>query len=512
MLGRSGPFVYLGPGCPTLYYPRNEPSSAQPGPRQTLPSFIVHRKAIQPNAFILSTVRPLGQEVPLVSQDPRQDAEPSHSPFLQPPAVPMPSQMPKINEVRPKPIVTASSKRKFPVMLLSRGQGGKRRTGVGQGGRMSQEPGSEKRVLDSCAQTDWLLDTRHNWVFVAASQMVSEAVLAQDVLVGGIAGVGEGQEMSTGLGGTSMLPLQEPINLRNTRFESFSEFPVMTEESPEEMFRMSLEEIRNPDGHGSMFEDDQKEMMLELLDRNSDTESDIMEQPENLDDLVIDIKNPPPISISESNFNMESEEILGTYYQDNFSFDNPSIASFMVDDDTEYDEVIYDQSENKKEEFSLNNFVVKVAADALKSTEMWNVEGSESFQNTYSNYISEREEAKEIVTLMIEIVFEEVFLRSILPCHTSQVEESIENIQDANNNIEVPSQDSVLPTKPPLGLIGSSSSSQLKFDLNRSEIFADDDPSDDLDCSETVQPPPVGIMAGMDMVLCPVTGLLVPAD
>lgn len=45
------PFVYLGPDCPTLYYPRN----VQFEPAATLPSFLVHKSSLQPHGFLLPT-------------------------------------------------------------------------------------------------------------------------------------------------------------------------------------------------------------------------------------------------------------------------------------------------------------------------------------------------------------------------------------------------------------------------------------------------------------------------
>ena len=56
MLSKNDPFIYCGPGCPTLYYPKLTPAGT-PGQSMSRASFIVHRTSVQPGAFILPSTR-----------------------------------------------------------------------------------------------------------------------------------------------------------------------------------------------------------------------------------------------------------------------------------------------------------------------------------------------------------------------------------------------------------------------------------------------------------------------
>ena len=56
MLLKSDPFIYCGPGCPTLYYPKLSPAGI-PEKDMGRSSFIVHRTSVQPGAFILPSTR-----------------------------------------------------------------------------------------------------------------------------------------------------------------------------------------------------------------------------------------------------------------------------------------------------------------------------------------------------------------------------------------------------------------------------------------------------------------------
>jgi len=64
MLSRTDPFIFLGPGCPTLYYPKL--STDQPAVlAHPLPKFIVPKSSIQPYAFIM----PSKNRSPVIDSD-----------------------------------------------------------------------------------------------------------------------------------------------------------------------------------------------------------------------------------------------------------------------------------------------------------------------------------------------------------------------------------------------------------------------------------------------------------
>jgi len=261
MLSSSDPFIYLGPGCPTLYYPK--PSADQTGPSQPLPSFIVPRRSVQPHAFIQPTV----SRDSLVLQQQQSGQDISHLPL-------------------------GTSKKKNP-----RGQVGKRRTGTVQrirrGGRtFNQPPGPNQslprrieqpflpqttQVQNSSVQTDWLLDTRESFVFVEANQMMSEAVLPGDC--GG--GVGVYHQM----GG---LPFSDDDN--NKGESNFKSTSVLSTTMPLEnsglLFEMSFGTGNYGDNVAAEgYSKDQNRNVCEILNNNSETESNEDEMGYNEDEM-----------------------------------------------------------------------------------------------------------------------------------------------------------------------------------------------------------------------------------
>jgi len=148
MLSRTDPFIFLGPGCPTLYYPK--PTPDQPALTHPLPGFIVAKSSIQPYAFI----------------------------------------MPSVASTPAKASTTGNS-------AEGTGQAGRRSGTVGdEGGTTSYyEEGAQlqsSNSLFSSSQTEWMMSTKENFVFVETSQLNSQA---DDDLMGGdyVGGVASGR-------------------------------------------------------------------------------------------------------------------------------------------------------------------------------------------------------------------------------------------------------------------------------------------------------------------------------
>ena len=288
MLSRSDPFIYLGPGCPTLYYPK--PSADQTGPSQPLPSFIVPRRSVQPHAFILPTV---GRDRQVLQQQ-QSSRDVSHLPL------------------------GTSKKKKNP-----RGQVGKRRTGpvqnIRHGSRNFKQPAGSIQILpsrmqqpfltqptevkNSSAQTDWLLDTRESFVFVEANQMVSEGVLVEGDCGGGAGAYHQ------------VLPFSNHLNNNKgeSNFEATSVLSTsVLQENSGHLFDLSLG-LGNSDIYNNVategYSEDQKGNLYEILNKNSETESDEGETVYNEDAYVLgDAETSYAQNVFMSNAPLETEE------------------------------------------------------------------------------------------------------------------------------------------------------------------------------------------------------------
>ena len=163
MLSSSDPFIFLGPGCPTLYYPKH--SAGGTGPGQPLPSFIVQRRSVQPLAFILPSpgYQQSSHQADSVTAIARTTADYTRD-------------------------GGRSTKKK------SRGKYLKRKAVVG--GRKGKQSSVTNQILptgrnqsilmkSTSSQTEWVLDTRENFVFVEANQIISDAVVGTSVGWGG---------------------------------------------------------------------------------------------------------------------------------------------------------------------------------------------------------------------------------------------------------------------------------------------------------------------------------------
>jgi len=156
----SQSFVYRGPGCPTTYYSR---PADQTGPKQSLSSFQ------DSYSSYLHTVTTHDSHV--ITNHSLVDKE--------------------------------TSNRKLPDKLLTMGKGGRRRTGPLPSPRVTTQqsllrqivpkhppvlppiaipPPNNTRTRSVSVQTDWVLDTSHTWVFVAARHLVGEAVSVGEVI------------------------------------------------------------------------------------------------------------------------------------------------------------------------------------------------------------------------------------------------------------------------------------------------------------------------------------------
>ena len=173
MLARSDPFIFLGPGCPTLYYPKHSDG----GTGQPLPSFIVQRRSVQPLAFILPSPgsQQSSHQADSVTAIARTTADNARD-------------------------GGRSRKKK------SRGKYLKRKAVVG--GRKGKQSSVTNQILptrrsqsilmkSTSSQTEWVLDTRENFVFVEANQIISEAVVGTSV---GWGGAGDEDDHNSNLG------------------------------------------------------------------------------------------------------------------------------------------------------------------------------------------------------------------------------------------------------------------------------------------------------------------------
>ena len=258
MLSSSDPFIFLGPDCPTLYYPK--PTGDQPAPdQQNLPSFIVARSSVQPYAFILPTSR----NMPVAA-----------GPAPHQPAI-MDSVSAGLVEI-PLVKATAGIKKRNS---SRRGQVGKRKTGKvsGRKKKNTHQPSPVQfqlalagpdQVEYSSSQAEWLLNTtRENFVYVEADQMVSQAMIAGNITSGDTEIV-EDQNNNQAADWSFMNNIEES-SLASNGLDGAAE--------NENNLFVGAEnyELFNQNSNG--FEgcsDDLKDLVFEIVKRNSETESD----------------------------------------------------------------------------------------------------------------------------------------------------------------------------------------------------------------------------------------------
>jgi len=154
MMSETDPFIYLGPGCPTLYYPKVVLEKKEK-PTQDLPCFIVPRRSIQPHAFIMPINR---------------NTETTDEGNLDPGCEVTNEIPPKINKCKRK--TDNDQTQNFKVKRPK-----------GSRGKPLKQKQKRKNVS---VQTDWILGSKDKFVFVEASQMMNQGLLATQ----------EGQEFS----------------------------------------------------------------------------------------------------------------------------------------------------------------------------------------------------------------------------------------------------------------------------------------------------------------------------
>merc|ERR1719186_2169192 len=209
---------------------------------------------------------------------------------------------------------------------------------------------------------------------------------------------------------------------------------------------------------------DQQEVVLEILERNSETESD-------REDYILgcaDIDTSDIQNVCLNSISAESEDFLGGFDEGNFISDRLDTANVYVDNGTDFDR---DMNESEEITFE-DNF--RTTAENFENSEEANnnnnktiYESPESLKADLNDKnVEDSNQAEEVASHIIQIVLENVFLSSAsntkdcskslvnlkrksakfqynyFPLKQTRMEETIENIeefiQDANNNIKTP--------------------------------------------------------------------------
>jgi len=423
MLSSSDPFIFLGPECPTLYYPK--PTGDQPSlDQQNLPSFIVARSSVQPYAFILPTSRNIPVAV-------NADTAPQQ-----------PAIMASSTGLVEFPLVkaTAGSKKR---KSSRRGQAGKRRTGEGSGRKKKKsthQPSTVQYQLalagpdqaeNSSSHVEWLLNTtRENFVYVEADQMVSHAMLAGNITSGDTEIV-EDQNNNQAADWSFINNIEESSLASNGL--------IGVAENENKLFVGAENyELFNQNRNG--FEgcsDDIKDLVFEIVRRNSETESDDASNDQGafvLDDsyLQIDPSSTQDLFLNHTGMEPNTGDLVNEEFRqvniceefaDNYTvqddelcfLDREKVLNMDEDDSVYYDN---DTSRQKREDS------VHIDADKEKFDYVQMVDTDQAIQT--------RNQSEEIVKLILETLLDDVYHLSssmIQPIIKSKTSGQIKNNQ-----------------------------------------------------------------------------------